>query len=651
MLTATSKACRLPGNIRLKPALAPFVRHSRTSPIHRRELSCSVPQLPRAQLLRYALTGSTAASAVNGQLSQLDTQLDQLFSTPLLPKGLDESSNREIGSPFRFRAQHGHILSSIQSEIETKITDKRSGDEFVGSFPLFREALGRCENATQWEDLIATINGTLARLQKLNVINTRELLLLGMNYAAQCFSVPALRHYFKRYSEGGYEHLSPETANQLVNSLTKGLEMRILDNPSIDKNKMRQVIMGTNSSDSGSGAFHSLLDISHPSENAFLGAYVNLLGDLGEQKGLSEIWQVIRAQFVRSRQTTHLKKAAANCLQAMVKSGNPQAAIEAARDVSRQVDLNSFFPVHLWGLLIQHDQDGVLCGLPIDKTVQSVLDRELRVMEMKLGVRWSGKENGSHSYVRDTPVWCNNGSPEDVYEWLGTSNMIPAASHLLDLFGVANSSRSIASISSMADLLNEYEGVEIPLCMAQNKQFGQLELAWITQCSPIEITQDKEILAEEKYRARQLSSLGLLRVRQDCNGVPRKVGPHVHLMQVGYVAMRRKSTLAKSGLPTAEPEQWTPTGHVIGWDRRNGKLVFLWVGKGYGAMKAGLVQPKVSSCLPHACAEVRNLVELKNSIEGKRSLETDVSALGLDEMFKNTTGLWIDVDPCFDLQT
>ncbi|EER28801.1 hypothetical protein CPC735_040650 [Coccidioides posadasii C735 delta SOWgp] len=646
MITATSKACRLIGSRQLKPALAPStgVRwySQATQPCHRK-LPQSFPELPRTQLFRYVLTGSTRTSRNDKLSTDLDGQLEELFAREKLPKKLGENAPNAQGGPteLRLRLKDGDVLSKIQSEIQIKVKDQNAGTKLVNSLPLLREALAQCESETQWDDLLATINGILARLQKLEVADTKELLLLGMRYAARCFSAPALRHYFSKYSEGGYGYLTPEAANELVKDLAHGLEMRTFDDPRMDK-----VISGINGHGSLSEMLRSLLDLSHPSECAFLEAYVKLLGQLGDQKRLTEIRPLIQTDMAHGRTTTYLTNAAVNCLEALVKSGNSQAAIEAARDLSRHCDLNVLLPVHVWVLLIQHDQEGLLRELPSDKAIQSMLTRELRAIELNLGVRWTDEERGSHIYSRETPIWCNNGNPEEAYQALGMDRLVPPTRHLLDLFGTTIPSKSISNLSGIAELLNEYEGVEIPLCSARDDHLGPLELAWVIQCSPIEITKNREITAEYVHNSSQLSSLGLLRVRLDCNGVPRKIGPHLHLMQLGYVVMRKKAACRKSRVPTPEePERWAPTGHVVGWDRQKGRLVLLWVGKGYGVMNAGLVRPTAPSYLPHSCAEVGN------SIEEKNSPETDVPGLGLVEIFKDIPGFWVDVDPGFDLKS
>ncbi|WEW61755.1 hypothetical protein PRK78_007249 [Emydomyces testavorans] len=648
MSTTTSKACWPIGNIQLRAALDPFVGVRGYSQASQRKLPSHFPRLPRTQLLRYALTGSTRSPGSNEYSPILDEELKELFLSRRLPKRLGETNShlQTRSTDFQIPTKNGNTLSKIQSEIQIKVKDQESGSQLINSLPLFREALAQCESRMQWEDLLATINGTLARLYKFEVTNTKQLLFLGMRYAARCLFVPALRHYFKQYSEGEYGRLSSAMANQLVDDLLQGLKMRILDDPSMDISQIRQIITDNNGDDSDSGTLHSLLEISFPSESLFLAAYVTLLGQLGDQKRLPEIWSLIRAELIRDPTKEALNNAAVCCLQAFVGSGKPQAAIEAARDISHYLDLNSLLPVHLWTLLIRHDNNGVLRGLASDETTKSVLAGELCAIELAMGIRWTGKEDGEHSRTRDTPVWCNSGNPEEAYELLGTSNAVPAVSHLLDIFGTPTLMKSIAGLSALTDLLNEYEGVEIPLCTVQGDQFDQLELTWIMQCSPIEISQNCQTATQQVNPSLQDSSLGLLRVRQDCNGIPRKVGPHLHVMQVGYVAVRRKAIVNGSGpsMP-GEPKRWIPTGHIVGWDRQDNRLVLLWTGKGYGTLNAGLLHPKTPSYFPYSGVVVGNLVELK------RSSELDVAGLGLVEIFKDVEGFWVDVDPAFDLRS
>lgn len=650
MNTAASRVCRLSRGIRSNPILPPLLgsrRYSQDSPSPQSTLD--LPRLSRTQLLRYALTGSITGRTSHDGDKMVQTRLEELFSRRQLPKRLGKASPSSPQRPveFEFRSETVVPLSRIQDEIQMKVTGQQSWDHLVDSFSALRDGFSQCENQTQWEDLLSTINGTLARLGKLNVTNTKDLLLLGMNYASQCFHVSALRHYFQQFSARGFGLLSPETAHTLISNLSQSLDMRLMSDRTLDMNQMRQLITHHDTQGPVPGTLRSLIDTSNPFEHSFMGLYAKLLGQLGDQKGLLEVWPTIREELVKTPVISPiLSDAAANCLEALIKSGNSQAAIEAVLDISNHLDLNPLLPIHLWTLLLECDNERALRQLIKEKTASTILDGELRSLELAMGIGWSSEGRG-HYKTLEFPIWCNKGSPEEAYELLGVDDTAPplAPGHILELLKNTNSPKSPTRLATIDDLLHEYEGLEVPLGTTQDTQPGEIELSWVMQSSPIEVSQDSDQAGEQVHYPQHSSSLGLLRVRQDCNGVPRKIGPHLHLMQLGYVVMRRKPTSNLSNTPTARnPERWSPTGHIVSWDRRHGGLVLLWVGKGYGALDAGVLHPQVPPYLQYLCAEVRNLEALE------QNAGFDVQSLGLVERYKDTLDFWVDVDPGHDLK-
>ncbi|KAI1914761.1 hypothetical protein LOZ53_003073 [Ophidiomyces ophidiicola] len=634
MFTATSRAYRFLRALQLRKYSSPCAGSRAPSNVPPPRNTSSYTELPRVQLLRYALTGSVEVPGNVTCGAIINAELAKQFSSHRLPW---TTSPAEHPVNFTLHPSGGRdVLSGIQDEIQTKVKDRDSANELVYSLALLDKAFSLCEGGAQWEDLLATINGTLARLRKLGATDTKGLLLLGIIYASRCFSVPALRCYLQQYSANGYGYLTPEMAAKVIRHLNQALETGDFD-VRMDGAYMRSIIVGNTDSDDRPGTLDSLLDISRPSDNSFLGLYAELLGKLGCYQRLKELWSIIRVEIGRGHTAKPLIDTVTSCLQGMIETGNPEAAIAAAQDISSCVDLNALLPPRLWVLLARDDSNGIIRTLATEKTIQSILTTELSSVELMLGLQWVGGDIGNHIVSRDTPIWCNSGNPEEAFESLGTINTTPSAQYLVDTFRFLTSTKSAANLSMMADILHEYDGVEMSLCTTRDDNLGQIELTWIIQCSPVEVLQNTMPAVAYDNVSLNCSSLGLLRVRQDCNGAPQKLSPHLYLMQLGYVAARNKTL--------DERNKSTPTGHLVCWDRQKGELILLWVGESCGVVGAGPRQSQPPPYFQYSCVKAGKLTE-----QQQRS-EFDIQGLELIEIFKDERNVWIDIDPAYDLRT
>ena len=504
------------------------------------------------------------------------------------------------------------------------------------ALPTIKDVLSRCHTQVQYEELLALTNATYARLQSLEVAPSKDLVLLGMFYASVCSSPSALQHYVAQYVERGHGSLSEEAATDLVKALLAGLRTRVWEDWPLHRSQMWEAVAGivVEGADS-SPTLHSILGLSADAlDRESVRDYVTLLGVLGSVERLSEIWGGIRAKLGSDR-TPELLATAVRCLEAFIEAGAPGEAIRRASDASNFVDLNEILPVSLWKILIEHDTSGLLQDVPNDQTTALVLQDQLHLVEASLGTFWSGSQ---HTKAHDTMSVSNHDQIDElkVYNDLGVgeSSAFDSMRRLLDGTAINGPSKRITSLSIIADLLNEYEGVEIPLGVHEGLQH---EYAWFPHCSPIEFSGNETPAGFDMATPLSTASLGLIRARPDCNGTPLKSGGHIHLMQLGYIASRTPRSLEQQKNHYHDP--WTHTGHIFGWDRLNQCPVLLWVGKGVGTIAPGLSRPSLPASLPYLSAKI-NLVE------------SDICKLNIQSIqpLDNTSAYWLDVDPGFDLQ-
>ncbi|KAL1954992.1 hypothetical protein VTO42DRAFT_345 [Malbranchea cinnamomea] len=593
------------------------------------------------QLLRFALSGSARPPEAKHDDPKFDNFLKFVFTSPFLTrqhKAILPTS--PSSTPFNLpMADDGVVsLSEISIAIEKQVNSREDALGMMDSLPMIQAALSRCHNHVQYEELLALVNAMSTRARAFEVKPSQQLLLLGIFYASVCSSPSALQHYIAQYVEAGYGPLNNEAATNTLRHLISALQSQIREDSALRKKQLREVVSG--SSVDGRDppvSLRSILDISTDAlESELLCDYVTLVGLLGATDQLSRIFASTLAQL-RSSRTPGLLRAAGQCLQGFIDAGDGQQAVKAAKDISLIVDLNELIPISLWKSLLEHDHSGILQDIPNQRTAESVLKNELRLIETNLGA--AAWDVDHHLHANGATTELNEELDElKVYDelGLGENSMFIVASRLLGITIANGSSENTSSLSKIANVLNEYEGTEIRLGI--NEELRQ-EYAWFPHCSPVEFTGFETPLGFNETAAWSPASLGLIRARPDCDGVPLKSGRHIHLIQLGYIAARESSLAEQEN--TTHDEPWTPTGHIIGWDRLHKCFVLLCAGKAIGTIAPGLSQPRLPSSLPYLSATI-DVVE-----------KDGVSTLNVDSIrpLGNAKAYWLDVDPGFDLQS
>ncbi|EFR03273.1 hypothetical protein MGYG_06275 [Nannizzia gypsea CBS 118893] len=548
-------------------------------------LAKPLSQPSKAQLLRFALTGTTCSGPGDKRDKKLDDRLTSQFQKNRLSK---VSNTTHHQSPPLPKLQKGHGLSRLHADIETFVNSEKSGAKLLNSIRSLEDALDRCRTKAEGEDLLMTINGLLARLNRLGVKDTHQLLLLGMSYAAKDFAPRSLAFYIRNYSMGSYGPLPRPIGIDLINSLLDGLKRRSWEDPNFDRSAMLRVVTGSTDEETGSVTLHSLLDISGIRENELLPVYLRLLGELNGERMVSNLWRQVQTEL-EFAQTPRLAESAAASMEAFLTLGIPERALEAASLASKYMDLNNHISVPTWKLLLEHDSHGLLRSIIAPATTAAMLQSDLHSLELVLGATWFNDGTGHHYHPLGTEEIssdCKSGynSPDHA----SSVNFVRQIQGAIQIEGC---SRSLNSLSAIADLLNEYEGVDLPLKINLLENSDTLDYAWFPSCSPIEFIGNRPPLGRDTDQPLSPTSLGLLSAHVDGNGVPIQSVGNLSLMQLGYIGVRASVANTDGEISQDFIERWRCTGHIIAWDRQSGKVVALWIGKGNGVIHPGLVKP------------------------------------------------------------
>ncbi|KAK2877776.1 hypothetical protein FQN49_001203 [Arthroderma sp. PD_2] len=615
-------------------------RYSRGSPAKLQ------PQPSPAQLLRFALTGTTCSGSGDNLDSKLDARLISQFQkqwlSPKRLKNVDDASQSLPTNLTLPTLTKRDGLSRLQADVELFINSEKAGVKLLNTIQPLQDALSQCQTKVEREDLIVTVNGLLARLRRLGVKDTSQLLLLGMSYAAESFLPDSLAHYIRLYSSGGYGRLPQPVAVGLVKSLSSGLERGSWEFPPVDESPMLNVVAGSEDERTSAATLHSLLDLSNIRENELVPNYMLLLGELKGEQVVSELWPKIQAELEAGPNAVVTDGVIAS-IEAFLKLDNPDCALTIAQQASKYIDLNEQLSLATWKSLLEYDSQGRLRTLVTPKTTASMLQHDIQSLELILGATWVGEGNAHHLHLHDMKQYLGADVANDIYgSNYDHSNFTSSINFVRQIWAATQTdgcARSQVGLSMIADLLDEYEGIEIPLRVKLQDDSGLLDYTWFPCCSSLEFNGNLPSKRRVMDQPLDTASLGLINVRIDGNGAPIRSLGDVRLMQLGYIGVRASQASNDDGISEDPPERWRSTGHIVAWDRRSGELVILWTGKGSGALNPGLVKPMPPPELPF----IFGTVKLDETETPLLSQCDNIGALNNEQSY------WVDVDLSRDL--
>lgn len=594
-----------------------------------------LPPTP-AQFFRYALTGTTQTSKTKYQpWSLLDSRLEDELSTQT-PRVTPLDLKKSLGGKMGLAIQTLNETRNL-SELQVVMTHICTNNDAVGLETIcesLRKAILRCEKTSDYDAILATMNSLLVWLKKSGTTELRDFYILGMKYASLCFSPQALKHYIHEYQSAGQGAFSVEEARLLVETLHKAARLIRWENPERDTALMLQAVTGFNgpggTEQTTSPTLHSCLPWNESSVKAcdFIRPYVTLLGHLGDVHTLAEIWSKI-TKLRDAELTDSVSLTLSSCLLAFIEAGDPQKAIQAVHDISSDGKFNTLVSQSVWRKLLEHDHNGSIEGLIGERELDGVFGLELLNIEGRLGVKWAGGDDGWHVDTRNAAVIPKALTDENLATMDDENLGLESTPRLLVAIKGRGSSRSTADLSGIVDLLHGHEGREIPLGCIDQGQDGAMEVAWFPHCSPVEFSGSPTPAGNVMSSP---CSLGLVRARPDCDGVPFKSGRSLFLMQLGYLSVREKH--ARPGLRNEE-NPWRDTGHIVTWDRVNEKFIILFTGTAMGTIPTDFLQP---SSLPPYLPYTSATLTIDNEPPGYGSNFTDL----LEVLHSR---YWVDVDP------
>lgn len=612
----------------------------------------------------------------------MEEQLERAFQQPILDSNYAHRDVEELDIPnrdirnlnkvsLREAIQNAQTFEQLHDLLATRIKYDSQRKELVQSWSILDDKAHQIMNdihsaidfanpqsisfgETRKLELLMLINSAIACLNPKNLnrsdAEVRKGYLISMKLAASVFSPQALASSMALWKEQ-----KPATM-KLRNAFTYTIILRLLNRydqlqwqGQVDHSQdeiMLEVLTGLNAageriSDIVPGNSHvDLFNLAQWARDTTgiraLGEFAKLLGLLGNTTILHEARPILKEKTESEiPQVQKIAKDAAKlCVEACLKTGDYDLGIAFAEMLMGNTRLEQHLSKRLLLTLLLHDKDMILHKLIKARNGEDqFLHKQLQSVERRLCITWDNKKH-QHIFAKGVGMWSDQDKSLVGAE---TERLRPQIAKLLEEVAYYGSSSSLDELAQLADTLNDVDG----LCVSLGKSFirytrGQaIEFAWFPQLSPIEFSQPSPPTLPSIY--------GLLRTRP----LPGKGLSHVdrtrHLIQVGYIGARKRSNKESQTLP-----KYTPTGHIVAWDRNEHVFVVMYVGKSYGTISPGAV-PEIDQFenpLPFVMSDVDLLAMVRRPIEGKDEPELYQVMAKVDEKVDDRRRWEVDVDVC-----
>lgn len=540
-----------------------FVSHSAHPPP--RQQAIDTPPTP-SQITRFSLTGTTLQSSLDRVLKNVFLDGSPSILPPLWSRSLQRVPDQPNGLALGDIKDGKVTLRRLRLIVESKVHSaedalllQRAGCSFIA------QALESSYRTSAPTEVISTLHAVISRIHNLGAPISKELHILGMFYSSLYCMASALQWHLQRYAELSPGKLDPKTSTAVVNALQYSLTYKRAQSPKHDPNAMRTLVTGEGVPESPLHcSLHNQLPWDgHDTDAKFLGQYMSLLVMLKSKSTLDTVWHRTLYDQVSGGGLSRFQ-AAYQCVETLIHTGKKKKALKFLEDVSKCANgtlpgLSDFRG--LSSLLQTFDIQSRLLELSGQEEYLNILQSQLEHVEKRLGVNWD-PESSSHTIVGDRDAISHEKPLATIDEpgGLGSSERLVAEIQALGCM------RSWSNLGRIGDLLDEYEGSQIPVQLSSNKFRGR-KLFWVLQRCPVRFAESKNpLLITSIPRSWTAATLGLIRVKPMGYYHPTQE-PFLLLMGLGYLVVESKSS---DGVRRLEE-----TGHIVAWDRVFGQYLIV----------------------------------------------------------------------------
>ncbi|KAF7590435.1 hypothetical protein BBP40_002839 [Aspergillus hancockii] len=546
-----------------------------------------------SQLLRFALTGSTQPVQNGSYTSGLEQHFKELFSeqwplntTP--PPPLWSSLQQKTTGPDRevFLGGLKHDVRSLRDLhllIERNVNEDRGAALLqIEDCRILAQALECCQPQHSYGEILSTINAITTRLERLRVPVSHSLYALGMYYACLVFSASALKRHLDGYLAVGNQQLDMKSSTSLVDALLESFQVLPFQETGHDISKMLNIVTGE--STVGNRSEHNLHRImcwaDHRSSTQPIDQYLTLLAKLRSDSLLQELWDR-RMKTIPCDSPAHTFQSAYDCVKALIDVGHHERAIAYLRQISKCAHGNLPGLSKFRNLRTLLGDEAVVEVLPqlAGEEYPSILEAQLKNMEKRLGITWNPRKS-VHTSISDPH---RISSQEPLLTIDGDCAGYDSTARLVAEIEALGCSKSIVDLGKIANLLDEHEGDQVLVSLSPMES-EYYEFSWVLRRSSIEFSNAPSHVETDRFKHWSPSTLGLLCVRPNSNGISLVANRSLHLIQLGYLVATPKLP-HETGVEGTQ--NWEDTGYIVTWDRVFGRFLIVFVGQSYGVLSTG----------------------------------------------------------------
>lgn len=429
-------------------------------------------------------------------------------------------------------------------------------------------ALEHCQRYNSYQEILATLNAIIMRVQKLAVPVNRHLRALAIHYASLVFSAAAMKPHLEDFSILD-RNVRGRYSAALMDSLCFAFDA--LDSPGSQEElaSMRRLIGPLNECDElEPHSLHKLLFWNDFAAQRRREVSMPLLAKLGMDHLLDSVWEMVKGSVLTEQNLSPIYR----CVIEMVKNGNSSKALEYMRQLSSMFggSLPSISQEKNLNVLLDDQEIGeALPRLAGEKERLSILEDQIRMLEKRLGVYWD-PEKSAHVGFSDPDC---NATEQPLFDMDGESPGYDSSERLVAEVMALGCSKSMEDLGKIADLLDDQEGQMIPIS-TPNRGF---EFAWYPERSPTELVGSPSTPQNDKPNPWPVACLGLKRIRLVGNQVSPAQQYPLCFIPLGRLFMRTK----RNELPALNSKEdwqykWGPTKYIIGWERFYGRFVLVY---------------------------------------------------------------------------
>ncbi|KAL5339481.1 hypothetical protein BJX70DRAFT_153987 [Aspergillus crustosus] len=529
-----------------------------------------------SQLLRFALTKDVRHPQHQFGQSYTDTLLDEIFLNEW-PVNLTPTplwAPHPVDNPFRDRKVLGRLMSEARSLERLKNFIRLGILTSEENQPIFHEkvqstvarAFKLCEQQNTYGEILAYINGLTVRLKNFLSNDRHFLHYLGIYYGCLLFSDSAVEYHLRAWSRD--RPLGLEASHRIVRALLRSLHALSFDDPKRDTSKMLRLVTGEDGSTNPS--LHRVLYWSKgmPTNVTATVAYLSLLAHARSDTVRQEVWSNLSKVIGEEPAGQKLEKIY-NYAQTLVVTGDSSGALSTLKQLSKIAEntLPAINQSKALGSFLRVDK---ICEelpqLAGKQEYLKILAVQLLQIERSLGIEWQS-ETSEHSAIAEP---FRIASEQPLFTIDGDSSGFQNPQKLIEGIRTLGLSKSLADLSKIGDLLDDYDGDLIPITLdSRLPTTGKIYWAPHREHVKFYARSPSEL---DSQREETLTNLGLVKLNASRDGQYLPSQGSLHLLQLGSLVTLQREDQAGGKSKLKE------LGYLVTWDRVSEVFLVIYCG-------------------------------------------------------------------------